>query len=270
MNLLTSLNYIPVKRYQPETLDYKNRILANGGAISSRSLDAIEKFIQDCKEDSIWNLLIEVAPFAGDNLNAALVKLRHAGASTLLNFNFVSGDYIERGPTAGLLGDGATKYLSSGFSAQSLPDNSHLSFYLRDDLLATGNRAMAGALAGSDQYWLGSLTPASSVDVRLGQSLTANASQPLTKGFYIGNRAASNNLRLHRNAALIGTNLNLVTHTKPAQNISLWAFNSNGTPAAFLPARGSFFSIGYALTDSQAALLHAAVQTLQTNLERPV
>ena len=31
MNLLTKLNYLPVRRYNPETTDYVMRVIANGG-----------------------------------------------------------------------------------------------------------------------------------------------------------------------------------------------------------------------------------------------
>ena len=61
MNLLTKLNYLPVRRYNPETTDYVMRVIANGGTISDASVDAIEKFVQDCKNALIWDKLLEVA-----------------------------------------------------------------------------------------------------------------------------------------------------------------------------------------------------------------
>ena len=54
MNLLKTLNYIPTKQYNPETADYRARVIANGGTISDTSIDAIEKFVQDCKNAMIW------------------------------------------------------------------------------------------------------------------------------------------------------------------------------------------------------------------------
>ena len=273
MNFLKSLRYVPVKLYNPETVSYRDRVLANGGIISEGSLDAIEKFVQDCKNAHIWDKFLDVGPFAGSNLNAALVKLVHpAGVpGVLTNLNFVSGDFAERGPDGGLLGDGATKYLNTGFNAPThLPDNSHLSFYLRQDVSATGNRSMLGTVDGGDQYWIGALTPSAAVDARLGQTVTATLASPFGKGFYIGSRTASNQLKLYKNGQMVASATGSTTHNKPAANLYLFAFNSVGTTAAFLPSRGSFYSIGHGLNDTEALALHHAVRTLQGNLAREI
>ena len=271
MNFLKSLRYVPVKLYNPETLNYRDRVLANGGLITEGTLDAIEKFVQDCKNAHLWDKLLDVGPFAGSNLNAALVKLVHpAGVPGLLtNFNFVSGDFAERGPNGGLLGDGATKYLNTGFSAQNhLPDNSHLSFYLREDIVVTGNRAMGGAVDGGNQYWIGALTPSAGVDARLGQTVTATLAGPFGKGFYLGSRTASNQLKLYKNGQVVASASGSVTHTKPSANVYLFAFSAGASASALLPGRGSFYSIGHGLTEAQALALHNAVRTLQQNLAR--
>lgn len=271
MNYLKHLNHVPVKLYNPETLDYRDRVWAAGGTISQASLDAVEKFVRDCKDSHVWSRLIEVGVFAGGNLNAALVKLIHppGSPSSLTNVNFIAGDYAERGPNGGLLGDGATKHLNTGCVANAqLPDNGHFSFYLREDVGAAGNRAFLGALAGSDQYWLGAVTPASSVLVRYGQTLHAGTGQAMLRGFYCGSRAAPNALAICRDGARLGSDANTATHAKPALPLHLWAFNNTGAAAAHLPARGSFYSLGHGLADPEAAALNQAVQTLQRNLDR--
>jgi hypothetical protein len=273
MNILKSLNYIPIKRYNPETLDFRDRILANGGAISDSSVDAIEKFVQDCKNALLWDKLLEVAPFLGTNLNAALVKLVYpAGApGVITNVNFVSGDYAETGANGGLLGDGATKYLNTGFNAQSyLPDNAHLSFYLREDVGAAGNRGLLGAINGTDQYWLGSLTPASQVNVRLGQTASATLAASLSKGFYIGTRTGASQLRLYKNGVLAATDGSTVVHARPNLNLYAFGWNAGGAAGGHVPGRGSFYSVGQALNGTEASALNDAVQTLQRNLNRDI
>ena len=47
-------------------------------------------------------------------------------------------------------------------------------------------------------------------------------------------------------------------------------FAGRALTAAYLPARGSFYSIGHGLDATEAAALNAAVQTLQLNLGRMV
>ena len=273
MNILKTLKVIPSKRYNPETLDFRDRVVANGGTISEASVDAVEKFVQDCKNALIWEKLLEVAPFAGTGLNAAMVKLVYpAGVpGVLTNVNFVSGDYNETGVNGGLLGDGTTKYLNTGFNGQShLPDNAHMSFYLREDVSVAGNRSMVGVLQGADQYWLGSVTPATAVNTRFGQSVSANLAAGMNRGFYVGSRTASNQLRLYKNGGLVASDATSVTHARPNLLVYAFAWNSGGSTAAYLPARGSFYSIGHGLDATEAAALNAAVQTLQHNLGRMV
>ena len=274
MNLLKSLKFLPTKRYNPETTDYRARVIANGGTISDASIDAIEKFVQDCKNANIWSKLLDVAPFAGTNLSAAMVKLVYQPGvpSVLTNVNFVAGDYNETGANGGLLGDGTTKYLNTGFNVQTtpLPDNAHLSFYLREDVGAAGNRSMIGTINGTEQYWIGSLTPASQVNTRFGQTVAATLSAPLNKGFYIGTRSSSTLLRLYKNGALVATETSAVVHTKPNLNIFAFGWNTAGLPAAYLPVRGSFYSIGQELNATEAAALTDAVQALERNLSRDV
>jgi hypothetical protein len=273
MKLLQRFGFIPPRRFNPETTDYRDRVVANGGTISATTLDAIEKFVQDCKNALIWDKLLEVAPFAGANLNAALVKLVHpAGVpGVITNVNFVAGDYTESGPNGGLLGDGTTKYLVTGFNTQThLPDNAHFSFYLREDMLVAGNRALLGVLQGSDQYWLGSIAPASQVNTRFGQTFSATLAAPLEKGFYIGSRPSHTLLRLYKNGTLAASDTNTVVHARPNQVIYAFAWNASGAPSGHAPARGSFYSIGQALDSTEAAALHDAVQTLQRNLNRDV
>ena len=169
-----------------------------------------------------------------------------------------------------MLGDGATKYLNTGFNiATYLPDNSHLAFYLREDVAAAGNRSLIGGLSGTDQYWLGALTNAQS-NVRLGQTATATHAANMAKGFYVGSRAGGNAIKLYKDGLAVATDSTAVVHTKPNLNLYAFGFNSNGSPSAYLPARGCFYSIGHALTDIETLLLHDAVRTLQRNLNRHI
>ena len=62
----------------------------------------------------------------------------------------------------------------------------------------------------------------------------------------------------------------VVVLTKPNLNIYAFAWNSAGAPAAYLPVRGSFYSIGQELSATEAAALTDAVQALQRNLSRDV
>jgi hypothetical protein len=145
-----------------------------------------------------------------------------------------------------------------------------LSFYLREDVASAGNRSMLGVVSATDGFWLGSQIPSSQVDIRLGQTVTATLAQPFTKGFYIGSRSSSTLLKLYKDGQPVAVNTNATTPTRPNTNLFAWAFNSSGSPSAVLPVRGSFYSIGQALSDAEALALHEAVRTLQRNLNREI
>jgi hypothetical protein len=271
MNLLKTLKRLP-RGWRPETFQYADRVAANSGSITESSLAAIDKFIVDCVTAGIWSKFIEVGPFAGSNLNAALVKLVYpgGGSSALTNNNFIAADYVETGSSGGLLGDGSTKFLSTGLLGTSLPDTGHVSFYLREDVAAAGNRMLLGAVSGSDHYWLGALTPSAGSDCRYGGVVTASASGTLSKGFYTGVRDSTTSLALYRDASVISTAGSTAATTKPALALYAWAYNSSGSASARLPARGSFYSIGQSLNGAEVLALHNAVRNLQTALNRAV
>jgi hypothetical protein len=270
MNFLKTLRYVTARPFRPETSQYADRIIANGGSISEASLVAIDQFIGDCRSANIWDKFIEVGPFAGANLNAALVKLVYqpGGQAVLTNSNFVSGDYVESGANGGLLGDG-TKTLNTTVLANSLPDTAHLSFYLREDVVQTGNRILMGA-ATSDHCWIGALVPASACDARYCVAVTASGGSSLTKGFYTGVRSASTNLTLYRDGGSIATIASPTATTKPAQAIYLWGYNNSGVSAGRLAVRGSFYSIGQSLNATETTALNTAVRTLQIAFNRNI
>ena len=271
MKLTKNLRYIPKRVFRAETLQYLDRILLNGGAISEASLVAVDQFVVDCKAANIWTKLIEVGPFAGANLNAALVKLAYqvGGSGVLTNSNFVSGDYVETGSSAGLLGDG-TKFLNTGVLADSLSANAHMSFYLREDIAQTGNRMLMGALSVSGHSWIGALVPATAADLRIGITTTATGGGAIVKGFYTGSRESSTSLSLYRDGALINTNASSTGAGRPAFSIYLWGHNSSGSATARINTRGCFYSIGDALNATEVAALNTAVRNLQIALNRNI
>lgn len=270
MKLLKKLSHLP-RGWRSETLQYADRVAANGGSISQASLVAIDEFVRACQVAGIWSKFIEVGPFTGSNLNAAMVKLVYqpAAGSVLTNSSFVSGDYVETGANGGLLGDG-TKFLNTNVQATTLPDNGHYSFYLREDLMSGGNKSFLGALDASNQYWMGALTPGAAVDLRYGALTLATASTTLNKGFYTGVRESSTSLVYYRDGVSLATASGATGTTKPAQAIYAWAFNSAGASGARLNARGSFYSIGQSLNATEVTALHNAVRTMQSALNRAV
>jgi hypothetical protein len=119
------------KGYDSDAQVYFDNIVSNGGSISKSSKAYVNNFVVSLKTAGIWNSLYEIYPFMGDQLSAALVKLKATSSpSNFVNHGFVSGDYTETGASGGLKGNGLTKYLDSGFLNTLLPfDNTSIGCY---------------------------------------------------------------------------------------------------------------------------------------------
>ncbi len=60
---------------QNETLIYATNIAKNSGTISSSDLTAVDKFVTSAKANNYWTNLLDMSPLAGNQTNAAVVKL---------------------------------------------------------------------------------------------------------------------------------------------------------------------------------------------------
>lgn len=255
-----------------ETQDFQTQILLNSGTISSNSATYVDNFIRSCMDGGIWSKILDCGVFVGSNLTAAMAKLKafNGTAATLTNYNFVAGDYNESGTTGGLLGNGSTKYLGTGVTPAMLGATAHMSFYLREDLDVGYPRWCMGATSAADEFRLGSSGSTSLVVIQslYGSNQPAVSAPGAGRAFWCGVRGASTDLRLYRNGALAFTNTTTVTPGACSREIIL--FGSNGPTAVYptLNKRGSFYSLGLALTTTEAGLLYAAVQDLQSSLAR--
>jgi hypothetical protein len=117
---------------------------------------------------------------------------------------------------------------------------------------------------------MGSLTPSATLDLRYGALVLASVSGVLTKGFYTGVRESATSLVYYRDAVSIASANSVAGTTKPAYAIHTWGYNSAGSSGGRVNARGSFYSIGQALTPTEVGALHNAVRNLQSALNRAV
>jgi hypothetical protein len=259
--------FIPVYRYQPETLVYQQEIANASGTISMRSLQHVDKFVRDCKEAGVWEKLYDVMPFAGDQLNAGLIKVKTQDVQPVA-YNFVAGDYSE---ALGLLGNGTTKYLDLQYPATGVPLAGHLASYNREDTTGAAGRYAMGADNGADQFvLLGSTNAGANCTAYIGGTVAAAPGTPYNKGFYYVERTSLTDLKLYRNNTQIGSNAAAITFTPPAFFMYAFARSVSGAAANFLNTRMSFLSVGTNLSAQERSDYYSIVQTLQVNLGRAV
>jgi hypothetical protein len=95
--------------------------LADGQQLEQAVKNAIRDFILGCKTDGIWSAIRASCILCGARtLSGALTPL--VGPAPTNNGPFVSGDYNRR---TGLVGNGASKYLSTNRNHNLDPQNNH-------------------------------------------------------------------------------------------------------------------------------------------------
>jgi hypothetical protein len=273
----------------PEAADWRSRVIANGGTVSASTFAAVETFCRAVDTAGIRSRLFRVNLFCGTGLASALVPLYRGqslggtqfGGTTDTNVNLVSGDYTETGTSGGLRA-GSTKYLNTGFlpvTAGLTPFDSHMSFYSRSQV--TTNTTILGSFGGNTNqatYQMLGFGGISLLYYRSGGGSNsgieaATWSGANRAGHIVCVRTASNAAKAYRNGSDLGlsaTVSNTNTWT-PGVPPAVYVFGRNNVGTAdqlgFTGALQSY-SLGQALTDSQASAFSSAMIALQAALTR--
>lgn len=251
--------------------NWANRVETNGGVRpADATIAALDTFYATLVASNIVNKMKVVNCYAADNLTACLTPLIvGAGYDPWRNTNFVAGDLT----TNGLVGDGATKFLDTGFeTTNSLPSNLGVTLYIETG--NNNNEAESGAWDGgalngySLQVYGGSIywdSPYSSANGRV-TGAYANFS-----GYLSGNRIANNDSRIFQASStsnhvqIFATQVNVVGDVDGG-HWYIHAFNSSSTPLYFSTKRISFVAIHDGLTLNESYAFFTAIQTMRTAL----
>jgi hypothetical protein len=232
----------------PESLAYIAAVeQADGAFLEEEVKQAIHAFVVGCKLDGTWPAIKASCILAGARtLTGALVPLMGTAPT---NFNFVSGDYNRK---TGLVGDGSTKQLDSGYAASSLSlNNHHLSVYASTVAEASGARAYIGENSNTSVLIYRSST---SLIMRSATISTAATGLSATAAGLIGlSRTASESFTARAGA----TNATRNNSSVSIGSNAIFLFSRGGS--LYSAARIAFYSIGESLN---LALLDARVTDL--------
>lgn len=211
---------------------------------------AINDFVVGCKADGIWNAIKASCILAGARtLSGALVPL--VGTAPTNNGPFVAGDYNRK---TGLVGNGSTKYLSTGFAENSVPQNSiHLAAYATSSF---GNSRFM--IAGADNTSSCNLYKGSTglLTSYLRGGNPINSGSVVATGFFGSSRTTSSTI----SARYSGVDVSTSSTSSPVNTTTLDVFRSQTYPTQYLgDGRLAFYSIGESL---DLAKLDARVTTL--------
>jgi hypothetical protein len=247
-------------KYDADALAYIKAVeAADTSRLETGVRIAINTFVVGCKADGIWNAIVASCIMAGARTVAGAIVPLKGNAPT--NNNFVAGDYSR---TLGLLGDGTSKYLATGYNnneTTNFPQNdSHISCFVSQSQ-TTDTGVFVGTGSGSG----GRLTLRHPTATQISTQNRAstppqNALAPI--GFQGNTRNNSANFSLRFTTAS-GISNAVITATSTVGNNELMGVFATGVGATFTSARMSFYSIGKSLTLSS---LDSRVTTLMNNI----
>jgi hypothetical protein len=265
-----------------------DNVYANGGSVSTATANAVNTFCNDIESAGIRDRFYRLNLFAGTGLSAALVPLYRGpslggtqfGGTTDTNNNFVSGDYVETGATGGLLGNGSTKRLATGFDPVTtgmVNTDTHISWYSRAAI--TANNAVVGAFGGGAPgatWQVLAFGGISQLYYRSGGATNSGIEAATWSGADRSGHVIAMRNGSDAKAYRQGTDLNL---TVTVSNVNTWASvspgslfvfarNNVGTADQFLTATLQGYSLGLSMSGSQASAFSTAMQTFQTSLGR--
>lgn len=263
-----------VEQIHPDTLDYRSRLISNGGTISDSDLTAVDVFVKEIYGNGLRSLLLDVSPLAGNNLAAALTKLwlPPGVQGSLTNNNFVEGDYAR---TTGLKGNGTSKYLNTGLiPGNFLTSSASFGVYSRSNISENGADISSNNIGSSQAVnlfskWGDGLTYFDSFNATGGQGrATTTIADP--RGLITGSRLSATDSRIYLNSNLISTITTSGGSPSATFPILYFAFNNAGSPLFFSSKFSGFFYVGLGLTGSQISTLYRLVQNLMIAFGRSI
>jgi hypothetical protein len=278
----------------PEAADWVRRVGANGGGVTPAGVAALSRLFYDLYAANIRDRFHRFNPFLGTGLASVTVPAilgpsfggTTFGNTTDTNVNFVAGDFNETGSSSGLTGNGSTKYLNTGFPANTLTaTDAHLSFSLM----------AAQSSTNADKTAIGAYTTASSIiygiDVMrsssntagvagfgsytalacfFGQAATFGGAGALAAGNILASSGTSSAV-MYRNASAVGTTTTSRSNYPSAHSLYIFGNNNGaggGGAVNITNARIASYSFGLNMTSTQATAFNAALTLFNSALSR--
>jgi hypothetical protein len=255
-----------------ETVDWVNRVNANRGKVSERTIFIVNKWLVNLKKAGLRHLIKRVNLYCGNSLASAQIPIIRDPNGGIMDtlFNFVETDFSEKG---GIKGDGATKYINTGLSpanAQQTLTSMHIGVFCLTSAdegaeeISSGGNACGGWANGYVSY-LGSTYFDCWFPGGGGQFGPVTDSEGT--GFYLYTRRASDNVEVYKNGKTIitGTTTN---GSLPGQSYMIFCQSSCEVAEAFSSKTHGMYTIGTSLTPTEAHKYYQITKTVQRELGR--
>lgn len=266
---------------------YFNAIKTNGGTITLRQKVAVNNFVLAAKAHGYWTNITDCSPMAGQQTNAAIVKLVSHPQSQSTVLKVWGCDSTNYNPSIGFILNGA-KYIWSGLVLSNqviVGSNFFVGTWTNGQVTNTQSWLFGSATTGTHNYiymWSGWTAADVAYEMKsegggsAGQAFTYNAGQyfAIDKGFCLMNRTDVSNVHVWYNGYPMITNT--ATITVQADYPRVFPFGARYDAAPPIGAPGtvsgnwifSFYAVGTGLPDSAATNFYNDVMALQKDLGR--
>lgn len=244
--------------------------ISAAGITDSTQQSAIQTLVTDLKGYGLWTKMKALYPFVGGTATTHKYNLKDPqdtdGAFRLV----FSGGWTHS--STGALPNGTNAYADTFYNQTTVGDSlnsAHLSYYSRTN--TNGTEVEIGVQEPGGNYNLLEIRTSGTTYFLQNQSSLTSASDSDSRGFYLGNRQASNDIDGWRQGVKI-INATTASNALPNGKIYLGAMN-NAVFTSILyysTKECAFASIGDGLTDTEASNFYTAVQAFQTTLSRNV
>jgi len=245
------------------------KFIVNAGIYNNLQQFAINKLVFDLKSNNLWTKMKAVYPMVGGTATTCKWNLKNPlDTNAAYRLSFAGGGTFSAN---GYQPNGTNAYADTFFipSVNGTLNSNHISYYSRTN--SNGTEVEMGTN-------ISGVVPISVLEIRtVGITyLAINSAVTYTTytdanslGLYIGNRTASNVIKLHKNASIVASGTTAST-SQSTNSFALGALNLGSSRQFYTTKQCAFASIGDGLTDAESIALYNAVQTFQTTLARQV
>ena len=246
---------------------YIKNATSNGSVITNSQRFPLVDLARSLKASGVWSKIQDFSLFAGVDYSGSKIKIK--GSASLVSYNFTSSDYLSSGSSAGLKGNGSTKYLDTQFNASS-GDASNMGLFC----YMTGRET-----AGTSRYLMGAQGAANTPQNIVGMGFlrggtqdcggiaiantttaapsTVDASTYSSGALFVGTNG-SRAQQFYRNGVAVGST---VTATASLPNLNIWLFRANNSNASLSTRRILSYAITKGMTAADVKSLSDTVNT---------
>jgi hypothetical protein len=250
---------------------YANNFFRDANITDPTQMEAISYLVKELVDNNLIGKFNVIYPMVGGDATRHSYNLIDTGLFRL-TFN---GGWTHS--ANGAQPNGTNAWANTGFIPTNISgtDNAHISYYSRTNNQNTDEYVMGCGVGTNPTAYLrirdqGNVAEAGFGNYRVNQPTTASGGSTDGRGLFMGNFQSATLRQLLRNKTVLNANTTNVAIGKPTVNISIGAYNANGTNISFTSKECAFASIGNGMSNVEQVLFYDIVQQCQTILGRNV